>query len=206
MPKDLQDNVITLGVNLLLFVIVVGGFVSGAKSVSVVLVVMFALILVNLYNISPQVGRVTAELNKNKRVLLLQRKKIRENEDLLRRQQSVLSDADKKKLSEAAGEAAPGPKESQAEGTLRLEYWEKLEKELGDTPTSVTESTHLTELRNKRKEIENMIELSKQKYHRRLLDEQSFREIVKDYQKKLIELESEISQLEGKKDSAEESG
>ncbi|MFH1297370.1 MAG: hypothetical protein ABIJ04_08880 [Bacteroidota bacterium] len=191
---------ILLAVNFLLFVMVIGGFFS--KILSIALAIMLAVIVMNLYKISPEVQKAIVEVAKNKRILLIQRKKIRENEDNIKRQGNLLSDQEKRKLFDEAGKLT-GQKTPETEGRLRLEYWEKLEKELGDTPTSVTESTQLIELRNKRKEVENMIDLSKQKYHRRLLDEQSFREIVKEYQKKLIELESEITKVEGKK---EESG
>ena len=43
-----------------------------------------------------------------------------------------------------------------------------------------------------------MITLTKAKFHRREIDEESFREITRDQQEKLIELESEIKELEKK--------
>lgn len=179
------------------FIIVVGGFVS--IYLDIIILIMGVVVVINLYNISPQVQKIRVELNKNKRTILLQRKKIRENEDTLKRNADVLSQVEEKKIMKETSRDSKEKIPFEKEGHLRLEYWEKLEKELGGTPSSVTESTKLTDLRNKQVEIEKMVELSKQKYHRRLLDEQSFREIVKDYQKKLIELESEISKLEGKK-------
>jgi len=48
------------------------------------------------------------------------------------------------------------------------------------------------ELQQQKDEIENMMSIAKAKYHRRELDEESFREIIRDNQKKVIELELKI--------------
>ncbi len=50
---------------------------------------------------------------------------------------------------------------------------------------------HLAETEDKRRSIMESIERSKYKYHKRELDEESFREIVRDYQKQLIGIEQE---------------
>jgi hypothetical protein len=54
----------------------------------------------------------------------------------------------------------------------------------------------LTTLKKERDRIEYMINLTKTKFHKRKLDEESFREIVRDYQKRLIEIETRIKELE----------
>jgi len=54
----------------------------------------------------------------------------------------------------------------------------------------------LDKLQKEKRDIEELIELAKKKYHSRKLDEESFREIVRDHQKKLIEIESKISNME----------
>ncbi|MCX6695523.1 MAG: AAA family ATPase, partial [Candidatus Altiarchaeota archaeon] len=51
------------------------------------------------------------------------------------------------------------------------------------------------DLLRQKAEIESMIELAKSKYHKRELDEESFREITRDDQKKLIEIESKLNKL-----------
>jgi uncharacterized membrane protein len=56
----------------------------------------------------------------------------------------------------------------------------------------------LKELRRERDHLQEMIDLAKNKYHKREIDEESFREIIKDKQERLIELESKIRELEGK--------
>lgn len=65
----------------------------------------------------------------------------------------------------------------------------KLEKE------EVTAEDEMTRLQKETDQIEYMINLTKIKFHKRQLDEESFREIVRDYQKKLIELEAKINRL-----------
>ena len=53
----------------------------------------------------------------------------------------------------------------------------------------------LHELKDNKKRIEYLIKLAESKYHRRKLDEESFREIVRDQQKKLMEIEAKISEI-----------
>ncbi|MFC2162722.1 CARDB domain-containing protein [Candidatus Altiarchaeota archaeon] len=61
----------------------------------------------------------------------------------------------------------------------------------------------LKELQKKKDEIEEMTAIAKKKYHRRELDEESFREIVRDNQKKIIQLEIKIKGLEGRVEEME---
>jgi len=55
-----------------------------------------------------------------------------------------------------------------------------------------------SDLKRQRDQIAEMINLAKGKYHRREIDEESFREITRDQQERIIELESKIKALEGK--------
>jgi len=54
----------------------------------------------------------------------------------------------------------------------------------------------LERLKKEKYDIEYRIGLSKSQFHQRKLDEESFREIVRDYQKRLIDIESRIKNLE----------
>jgi len=56
----------------------------------------------------------------------------------------------------------------------------------------------LAELKRQRDQMQEMVNLAKSKYHKREIDEESFREITRDQQEKLIEVESKIRELEGK--------
>ena len=55
----------------------------------------------------------------------------------------------------------------------------------------------MEKLAAEKNEVESMIELSRTKYHRREIDEESFREIVRDHQKKIIEIEARMKSLGG---------
>lgn len=52
-----------------------------------------------------------------------------------------------------------------------------------------------TKLKREKDNVEYMLNLSKIKYHKRQLDEESFREIVRDYQKQLIAVEAKMNRL-----------
>jgi Fe2+ transport system protein B len=69
---------------------------------------------------------------------------------------------------------------------LQMGYWEKMEARAGE----------LTQLQEQKEHLEELIKRTKVKYHKRELDEESFREIVKDYQKQLMEINVKIWELE----------
>ena len=54
----------------------------------------------------------------------------------------------------------------------------------------------LEDLEKEKAQIDHMIELTRQKYHQRKINEESFREIIRDYQEKLIEIEAKIAAAE----------
>ena len=54
----------------------------------------------------------------------------------------------------------------------------------------------LKQLLVEKDKIEYMINLTKIRYHKRAMDTESFREIVRDYQKKLVELDARMSELQ----------
>lgn len=53
----------------------------------------------------------------------------------------------------------------------------------------------LKRLRDKRDETQQMIEITKKKFYERDLDQESFRELIRDYEKNLIKLESKIDKI-----------
>jgi hypothetical protein len=71
---------------------------------------------------------------------------------------------------------------------LKMGYWEKME----------ARADELTQLQEEKNQIDELIKRTKVKYHKRELDEESFREIVKDYQKQLMEINVKIWDLEKK--------
>jgi hypothetical protein len=54
----------------------------------------------------------------------------------------------------------------------------------------------LGKMRREKRKIQEMIKVAKTKYHRRELDGESFREIIRENQGKLIQLEAEIREME----------
>jgi 5-hydroxyisourate hydrolase-like protein (transthyretin family) len=72
----------------------------------------------------------------------------------------------------------------------------KLKKRLEETTEEPKDE--LARLEKERDKMYYMINLSKIKFHKRELDEESFREIVRDYEKKLIEIEARIEELKSK--------
>jgi len=71
----------------------------------------------------------------------------------------------------------------------------ELEKKL-DKDVVEGETNELDSLKKERDRLKYMINRTKIKYHKREIDEESFREIVRDYQKKLIEVETKIEEIE----------
>ena len=69
---------------------------------------------------------------------------------------------------------------------LQMGYWDKME----------AKADELTKLQTQKEHLEELIKRTKIKYHKRELDEESFREIVKDYQKQLMEINVKIWELE----------
>jgi len=69
---------------------------------------------------------------------------------------------------------------------LQMGYWEKMEGRADE----------LKKLQEQRDHIQELINRTKVKYHKREIDEESFREIAKDYQKQLMEVNVKIWELE----------
>jgi hypothetical protein len=79
-----------------------------------------------------------------------------------------------------------------AEGFTRG-YWSRLEAMGGTVPVK----TELDKLVEEKSEIQGIIEMTKEKYHTRAIDQQSFSNITEEYQKRLIEIEAKIRKLKG---------
>ncbi len=53
----------------------------------------------------------------------------------------------------------------------------------------------LAKLEDKREEVQQMIELTKKKFYQRELDQDSFKELIKEHEKNLISIESKINKI-----------
>lgn len=69
--------------------------------------------------------------------------------------------------------------------SLRKSFWGGVEDEPDE----------LKKLQDDKERIEELIKNTKTKYHKREIDEESFREIVKDYQKELVEINVRIEEM-----------
>ena len=128
-----------------------------------------------------------------KRLIEKQRAEIRENESLIAKQREDLGKTVDWRVAEEAAKAGKlsQAKRQQPADSLRMEYWKRLQD-------MSFEGGEVDKLEAQRKEMENIIELTKTKYHSRVIDEKTFGEIVGEYEKKLIELESKINKARGK--------
>lgn len=68
-----------------------------------------------------------------------------------------------------------------------------LEQQIASHAGQADELTELAGLEKEKHKIEYMINTTRTKYHRNQIDEETFREIVRDYQKQLIEVEAKIA-------------
>lgn len=68
---------------------------------------------------------------------------------------------------------------------LRMGFWERV----------TTTSGELEKLEKERDIIQELIKKAKLMYHKREIDEESFREIIKDYQKQMMENSMKIKEL-----------
>jgi len=62
-----------------------------------------------------------------------------------------------------------------------------------------TSRDEISKLKKDKSQLEYMINLTRTKYHERSINEESFREIIRDYQEKLIEVEAKMAALESEK-------
>jgi uncharacterized membrane protein len=67
-----------------------------------------------------------------------------------------------------------------------------------DLAYSKRRSPSLADLKKEKEEIEKMVEISREKYHKREIDEETFKSISAGKQERLIEIESKIRDIEGK--------
>ncbi|OYT53327.1 MAG: hypothetical protein B6U72_06145 [Candidatus Altiarchaeales archaeon ex4484_2] len=65
-------------------------------------------------------------------------------------------------------------------------------------PPSEDYGMELKRLQDEKKSVEEMMKLAQFKFRKRKLDEESFREIVRDQQKRLIEIEARINEMENR--------
>jgi hypothetical protein len=164
---------------------------SGTLQILSIIGILFGILaLAYTYQRTQTLQGLDAQILKNKRIILKQRNEIRENEDRIAQQKNELVESIEDKVRADDVKKHLEDPELHGEG-LRREFWDKVE-----TIASEPGKSELDKLLDQKKEVEEMIELTKAKYHTRVIDEASFNDITKDYQKKLIEIESKMRKIE----------
>ncbi|MFH1721600.1 MAG: hypothetical protein ABH950_03235 [Candidatus Altiarchaeota archaeon] len=74
---------------------------------------------------------------------------------------------------------------------LKQSYWDMLQKDMKQKAEE-SGASKVSVLLGEKKKLEGMIELSRSKYHKGSIDEESFREISRDLCKRIIEIEAEM--------------
>lgn len=184
-------SVILLAANTFLFIYSVSTTMS--MHVTLLLLVMAFILFINIYNVGTQYISLEQRARKNKAIIAAQKKEIKTNETKLKRILDDMTSKDRDRIEEEAAKVYSDPR--RRDEIFKDEYWDKLGEKTASTDSKDEEK--ITELSAKRDEINSLIELSRKKYMKRQLDEETFKEIVRDYQKELIGIEGEIKKLGG---------
>lgn len=91
-------------------------------------------------------------------------------------------------------------------GVILVLYREKKRqrKRVKIITTDLSEALELDQLKKQRDEIEDMIKVAKVKYYKRALDEDTYKDIVTENQRKLIQIEARIEKVEKRVDKLED--
>ena len=200
--NSLLISVILLGANVLLFLYALSTTII--VPATLILLLMACVLFANIYKQGTEFINLEKQARRNKKIIVQQKKEIKANQDKLKKSLDELAKKDVGQIDKELDRVS-GVKETQKE-RFREAYWDQLERSVnasGDPEAA----KKLKELYIRREEINGLIELSRKKYMKRQLDEESFRDIVRDYQKELIEIEGEVKKLGGdSSDSPKPSG
>jgi|GEM_PF-2430694 len=187
--EPVKTSVIILGLNTILFAYILSAKVSAP--ITIVLGLMALLLLVNIYKVGDEYIHLEKAAARNKKKIAHQKKEIYLNKKKLERILEEISRKDREKIKSELGSTNTEitSRESRFQDTL----WNQLEK------TTTPKQSENARLNAQRKEIEELINVTKKKYTKRQLDEDGFRGIVRDYQKQLIEIENKIKKTSPKK-------
>lgn len=167
---------------------------SSTEIIAMVLIVIAIAAIAYTYRLTQTKDRLEEKIKNYKKIIDKQRTEIRENEETLARQREELSrKLDSRVKDEVSKTEKLAVSKKQGADSLRMEYWNRIAK----LDTLTPQSTDVEKLENEKKEIEKIIALTKEKYHTRVIDEKTFSEIVGEYEKKLIEIESKLNELKG---------
>ncbi|MFC2163036.1 hypothetical protein ACFLRF_05085 [Candidatus Altiarchaeota archaeon] len=154
------------------------------------------LAVVYFYNLTQSKGGLEAQIIHHKEIILKQRAEIKHNEGLLKSLIGDLSDKQKVQVTEEIEKSKDIFDTQKAhKDRMQNDFWAKIDLSEGMTDE---EEKELKTLEDKYTELKGLIDITKSKYYKRLIDEASFNDITRDYQKELIEVESRIATLKKK--------
>jgi len=162
---------------------------------SYILIGISALAIFYSYRLSTAKTGLDSKIDRNKKILMRQKEELKANKGKLKKQIGIMTSRQEKKMLEEIekSKAITGMRKPRHD-VLQKAYWDKIGK-ISETKVREGDTMELEKLEDEHSEIKKMIELTKSKYYKRVIDEGTFNEITKDYQKKLIELESKIAKL-----------
>ena len=136
-------------------------------------------------------------IKKNREILRTQMREIRENQEKIERQKKLLDEKEEKEVSGEIEEVVKGHASfRRGSRGIRGDFWDKLGR-VGSSKEEEKRRKLLRKgLREEREKIQEMIKLTKQKYHKKEIGETGFKEMINEYQRKLIEIEAKINELQ----------
>lgn len=161
-----------------------------------ILIVITIAAILYTYRLTQAKNGLEARALELKKIIEKQRTEIQENESKLRRQKEELyASVDARTLEEARKAEGLLKSKKPTNDTLRREYWDRL----GQLSSPSPRKAELEKLLSDKTSLESIIELTKIKHSTGILDNNAFSEIMAEYEKKLIELESKLNQLKDQK-------
>lgn len=182
-------SALLLGANAFIFIYALSTTIS--LPLTLILLVMAFILTINIYNVGTRYIKLEQHARKNKAVIAAQKKEIAANQEKLKKILDDMTEKDREKIDEEAIKLYT--ETGKRKERFKEEYWTKLGRASAEAGSKA--EGKISELNTKREEINGLIELSRKKYMKRQLDEESFKDIVRDYQKELIGIEGEIKKL-----------
>ncbi len=157
-------------------------------------VLSFIILVFLLFNTGSIYGEVVSSLNENSQKVNQRDRKLKNLENKLKENPKELKGSELERLMQ---EISNIPKlwKSRKE-RLKMGLWEKIGEEEEVKKPIEKEEDELSKLKKRKEQINNLMQKAKIEYRKRKIDEVSFREIMRDYQKELMEIDVKLSELE----------
>ena len=180
-----------------LAILFLAAFVSAETQSVVNLLGFIALVfgvasLAYTYNRTQGKSGLEAQIVKNKKLILKQRKEIEDNKVTLEQQKTQMLESEKDKIMASRVSKSLENMDASHDTGIKKEFWDKI-TEIGGYKD---EANGMADLLKTKKELQELINLTKSKYQSNEIDESTYNEITRDYHKRMIEVESKISKIQ----------